>query len=160
MHRGQVAVRRQLPASCAARGPFGMLSNLWAARATGITRAVAFIDVARGLDAPIESKARPAITRGGPTAWHRVPGVLVAHVRDSFGGNTVARRRSNKRSASVVAARRAKKILEIKPGSVTVYTAYMVVFVRLLIVVAHTIVPGAAACRSATPSTLPKPYRA
>lgn len=54
----------------------------------------------------------------------------------------MARRRSNKRGESVAAAKRAKKILEIKPGTVTVYTAYMVVFVRLLMVVAHTIVPG------------------
>jgi len=40
------------------------------------------------------------------------------------------------------AKRRAKKLLEIKPGTVTVYTAYLVVCIRLLIVVVHTIVPG------------------
>jgi len=39
------------------------------------------------------------------------------------------------------ARKHAKRILEIKPGSVTVYTAYLVVCIRLIIVVAHTIVP-------------------
>ena len=46
------------------------------------------------------------------------------------------------RRAEKAAHQRAKKILEIKPGSVTVYTAYLVVAIRLLVVVAHTIVPG------------------
>lgn len=40
------------------------------------------------------------------------------------------------------ARRRAKRLLEIRPGTVTVYTAYLVVCIRLLVVVAHTIVPG------------------
>lgn len=44
--------------------------------------------------------------------------------------------------AHKAAHKRAKRILEIKPGTVTVYTAYLVVAIRLLVVVAHTIVPG------------------
>lgn len=49
-------------------------------------------------------------------------------------------RRHNR--AEKVAHKRAKKILEIRPGTVTVYTAYLVVAIRLLVVVLHTIVPG------------------
>lgn len=44
--------------------------------------------------------------------------------------------------AREAARRRAERILEIKPGTVTVYTAYLVVCIRLTIVVAHAIVPG------------------
>jgi hypothetical protein len=40
------------------------------------------------------------------------------------------------------ARRRAKKLLEIRPGAISVYTAYLVVCIRLLILVAHSTVPG------------------
>ena len=51
-------------------------------------------------------------------------------------------RHSEHRRAKKTAHKRAKRILEIRPGTVTVYTAYLVVFIRLVVVVAHTIVPG------------------
>ena len=41
-----------------------------------------------------------------------------------------------------IARARAKKILEIQSGTLTVYTAYLIVCIRLIVLVAHTIVPG------------------
>jgi hypothetical protein len=44
---------------------------------------------------------------------------------------------ANRRRASKAAKVRARRILEIKPGSVTVYTAYAVVLFRLVVLAAH-----------------------
>jgi hypothetical protein len=40
---------------------------------------------------------------------------------------------AKQRQASKSARARAEEILEIKPGSLTVYTAYLVLFVRLVV---------------------------
>jgi hypothetical protein len=40
---------------------------------------------------------------------------------------------AKQRRASKTATARAEEILEIKPGSLTVYTAYLVLFVRLVV---------------------------
>jgi hypothetical protein len=53
----------------------------------------------------------------------------------------VASRGAHKRHQKI-ARKRAKKIMEIRPGVVTVYTAYLVVLVRLVILMVHTVVPG------------------
>jgi hypothetical protein len=50
----------------------------------------------------------------------------------------VAKARVTKqRRASKAAKVRARRILEIKPGSVTVYTAYVVVLFRLVVLAVH-----------------------
>jgi hypothetical protein len=54
----------------------------------------------------------------------------------------VSKHQSTHRRHKAAATQRAKKILEIKPGTVTVYTAYLVVAIRLLVLVVHTVVPG------------------
>ena len=46
-------------------------------------------------------------------------------------------RGTKQRRASKAAKVRARRILEIKPGSVTVYTAYVVVLFRLVVLAVH-----------------------
>jgi hypothetical protein len=57
------------------------------------------------------------------------------------GGCGASRGAHNKRHQKI-ARKRAKKIMEIRPGVVTVYTAYLVVLVRLVILMVRTVVPG------------------